>query len=219
MSDGGELFHPGTRAPITHDAVLVVEGRDMFGFFLALLRQLGLDQQIEVRNGGGLPGFHDYFQDLVLINEFSRVTALGIVRDCEDNPAGALQQVCAGLQRASLAVPSSPLVATSMPPQPQVTVMLLPDSNTSGMLETLCWRALGSDPRIPCIDEYLKCVEQVTGQPVRGLEKSRIHTYIAAREEPWFLLGQAARAGYFPWDSPAFDEVKRFVSGLIPSQP
>jgi hypothetical protein len=219
MSDGDELFHPGTRAPITHNAVLVVEGRDVFGFFLALLRELGLEHQIEVRNGGGLPGFHDYFQDLVLVSDFSRITALGIVRDCEDNPTGAFQQVCAGLQRASLAVPPAPLVATPAAPQPQVTVMLLPDSNTAGMLETLCWRALGSDPRIPCIDEYLKCVETATSQPVHGLEKSRIHAYIAAREEPWFLLGQAARAGYFPWNSPAFDEAKNFVRGLIASKP
>src|SRR5439155_5757941 len=142
MNGADELFHPGTRAPITHSAVLVVEGRDMFGFFLTLVRKLGLDQQIEVRNGGGLPAFHDYFQDLVLISDFSSVKTLGIVRDCEDNPTGAFQQVCAGLQRASLTVPSVALLATPIPPQPQITVMLLPDSNTTGMLESLCWRAL-----------------------------------------------------------------------------
>jgi hypothetical protein len=219
MTGADELFSPGTRAAIGHTVVLVVEGRDMYRFFLALLRQLGIDQQIEVRNGGGLPGLHDYFQDLVLISGFLSVVALGVVRDCEDDPAIAFQQVCSGLQRAGLAVPSAPLVVTPTPTLPQITVMLLPDSNTAGMLETLCWRALDSDVRVPCIDEYLKCIETATGQPIHGLDKSRIHAYIAAREEPWFLLGQAAHAGYFPWDAPAFDEVKRFVQGLIPSQP
>jgi len=157
MTSADELFVPGTRAAIGKNVLLVVEGRDMYRFFLALLRQ-GIDQQVEVRNGGGLPAFHDYFQDLVLISGFSGVNVLGIARDCEDDPAVAFQQVCGGLQRAGLAVPSAPLTATPLPAQPRIIVMLLPDGNTPGMLETLCWRTLASDPRVPCVDEYLKCV-------------------------------------------------------------
>src|SRR5260370_1121195 len=125
MTSADELHAPGTRAAIGKNTLLIVEGRDMYRFFLALLRQLGMDQQVEVRNGGGLPSFHDYFQDLVLISGFAGVSALGIARDCEDDSAVAFQQVCGGLQRAGLAVPSAPLTVTPLPTQPRIIVMLL----------------------------------------------------------------------------------------------
>jgi hypothetical protein len=37
MSNVGRLSEPGSREPITHSKLLVVEGRDRFGFFLGLL--------------------------------------------------------------------------------------------------------------------------------------------------------------------------------------
>jgi hypothetical protein len=55
MSNGGDPSQPGSRTPIRYSTVLVVEGRDLFGFFLPLLKELGLQNQIEVRNGGGVP--------------------------------------------------------------------------------------------------------------------------------------------------------------------
>lgn len=90
----------------------------------------------------------------------------------------------------------------------------MPDAATPGMLETLLWRALAADPLVPCVDQFLACIRQQAGQPHPREEKSRIYSYIAARDQPWLLLGQAARAGYFPWSSPVFAEIKRFVQGL-----
>jgi hypothetical protein len=87
------------------------------------------------------------------------------------------------------------------------------------MLETLCWRALARDPRFPCVEEYLDCVRRQTGQPLAHEDKSRIYAYIAGREEPWLLLGQAARARYFPWASAVFDEIKAVVQGLVAPTP
>jgi hypothetical protein len=219
MSNAGELFSPGPRAPIRLRTVLVVEGRDMFGFFLALLRELALDSQIEVRNGGGVPQLYDYLAVLPNIAGFDAVISLGVVCDTEADPARAFTGLCNALGRASLAIPAAALQATTPPPPPRVTVALLPDASTPGMLETVCWRALASDVRLPCVEEFLKCIATQTGQPVARVEKSRVYAYIASREEPWFLLGQAAQAGYFPWASPAFDEVKRFLQGLISTTP
>jgi hypothetical protein len=76
--------------------------------------------------------------------------------------------------------------------------MLFPDSQTPGMLETLLWRSLSGDPRLPCIDDFLECLRQATGLPIRREEKSRVYAYISGREEPWLQIGQASRAGYFP---------------------
>jgi hypothetical protein len=219
MSNGARLFEPGDRSPITHATLLVVEGRDAFGFFLALLKELGLKDQIEVRNAGGITDWPNYLRVLPLISGFDAVTSLGLARDSEANPGQAFQEVCSALKGGGLSVPTAVLQPSVSPPAPRVTVMLLPDATTPGMLETLCWRAMAGDLRVPCIHPFLACVEKAIGSPVKRPEKSRLYAYIAVRDEPWLLLGQAARAGYFPWTSPAFDEVKRFAQGLIAVTP
>jgi len=100
-----------------------------------------------------------------------------------------------------------------------VAISLLPDSNTPGMLETLCWRSLAGNPLLPCVEEYIKCVTSATHQALAHEDKSRLYAYIAGKDQPWLLLGQAAHAGYFPWASPEFDQLKAFVYGLIQASP
>ncbi len=214
MSNGGELFEAGSRVPIRLSTVLVVEGRDMFGFFLAMLRELKLDNQIEVRNGGGTPDLYDYLGDLKTISGFNAVTSLGIVCDCEADPIVALKDLCNALRRAGLAVPAAVLTPTAPPPLPRITIHLLPDASTPGMLETLLWRTLAGDPLNHCVEEYLDCVRKATGKALAYEDKSRIYTYIAGRDQPWLLLGQAARARYFPGTSPVFDDLRAFLQGL-----
>jgi hypothetical protein len=62
-------------------------------------------------------------------------------------------------------------------------------------------------------------VKQRSGQTVKHPEKSRVYAYIAAQEEPWCLLGMAARARYFPWASAEFDQLKAFLQDLIKKTP
>jgi hypothetical protein len=191
----------------------------MWEFFRALLPVLGLQDRIEIRDAGGITDIPAYVSLLKTINGFDAVVSLGLVRDCETDPVAAFQDICSALQGAALPVPPAVLLATAPPPLPKVTVMLIPDAGTPGMLETLLWRSLTSDPRLPCVEQFLDCIRQQTKQPLAHEEKSRIHAYIAGREQPWLLLGQAARANFFPWASPAFDEVKGFVRSLLPPTP
>lgn len=214
MSNGGDVSQPGSRAPFHYSTLLVVEGRDMFGFFLALLKELGLFNRIEVRNGGGIPDLYDYLAVLPNISGFDAVTSLGVVCDCEADPTLAFRDLCQALRRAGLPVPTAALQPAGGSPPPRVQVALLPDAATPGMLETLLWRSLAADPLVACVDQFLDCVRQQTGRSHPREEKSRIYSYIAAREQPWLLLGQAAHARYFPWSSPVFSEIKAFLQGL-----
>jgi hypothetical protein len=182
MSNVGRLSEPGSRQPITHSKLLVVEGRDMFGFFLGLLTELGLQDRIEIRNAGGIQDWPNVLLALPTIAGFDAVDCLGLARDCEADPARAFQEACSALSAAGLPVPATVLQSTPTPPYPRVALLLLPDASTPGMLETLCWRALASDPRFSCVEEYLDCVRRQTGQPLAHEEKSRIHAYIAGRE-------------------------------------
>lgn len=96
MSNGGDVSQPGSRQPIRYGTLLVVEGRDTFGFFLALLKELGLVNRVEVRNGGGVPDLYDYLAVLPNISGFDAVTSLGVVCDCETDPAAAFREPLPG---------------------------------------------------------------------------------------------------------------------------
>jgi hypothetical protein len=220
-------FIPGpykrhSQSPIQLDTVLVVEGRDCFEFVIALLTDIGLQQRIDVRDGGGVAkgasgDLAKYLQLLPAVSGFDKVAALGILCDAEVNPAKTFQDTCRALVRARLTAPQTCLQATTS--VPKVTVMLLPDAASPGMLETLCWRSVAGSPIVPCVEDYLNCLNAKTGRQVRVPDKSRVDAFVAAQDDPWLLLGQAARAGLFPWTSPAFDEIKAFLYGLIASTP
>src|SRR5262245_31235175 len=128
MSNGGDVSQPGSRAPFHYSTPLVVEGRDMFGFFLALLKELGLFNRIEVRNGGGIPDLYDYLAVLPNISGFDAVTSLGVVCDCEADPSLAFRDLCQALRRAGLPVPTAALQPAGGSPPPRVQVALLPDA-------------------------------------------------------------------------------------------
>jgi hypothetical protein len=217
MSFAADLYVPGSRSSITHETLLIVEGRDVFRFFLKLLQSQGLNEDVELRNFGGVTDLREYLKTLRLISGFHRVTSLGVVRDCESDPEAAFQSIRSALSNAGFAVPSAPLQAAGN--DPRVRVMLLPDASTPGMLETLCWRSLSGNPLVRCVEEFVSCVGTATGSAVPKPDKSRIHAFIAAQEDPQYLLGQAAHAGYFPLGSPAFDETKSFLQSLAARSP
>jgi hypothetical protein len=93
-------------------------------------------------------------------------------------------------------------------------VLLLPDGSTPGTLETLCLRAVSANPIVVCVEEYLQCVERGLGSVPGHRDKARVHAFLASRERPELRVGEAADAGYWPWDDPCFDHVKHFLRSL-----
>ncbi|MCC6446839.1 MAG: hypothetical protein IT210_25730 [Armatimonadetes bacterium] len=81
------------------------------------------------------------------------------------------------------------------------------------MLETLCLRAVADDPVMPCIERYFECIQEKASLPA-NLAKARVHSFLSSRPKPDLLVGQAAWSGYWPWDSPAFDPLRRFLANL-----
>src|SRR5665213_1882087 len=97
MSFAKDLHMPGSRSPIMLPSILVVEGRDMFGFFLELLQGLELDQTVELRNFGGVDDLPTYLEVLTSLKRFETVVSLGIARDCESDPHAAFESVRSAL--------------------------------------------------------------------------------------------------------------------------
>jgi hypothetical protein len=203
---------PQAPTPITYTKLLIVEGRTAFEFFKALLRRLDLLDQIEIRNLGGNQELSDFLELLRMTPGFAAVTSLGIVRDAEKDVAGAFRSVTDALRRAGLSVPDRALVKAIG--YPTVSVFILPNCASSGMLETLCLQSIGNDPAIRCIDEYFKCLETEGVELPANLTKARTHAFLASRPRPDLLVGQAAHAGYWRWENEAFDPLKEFLNAL-----
>jgi hypothetical protein len=212
--------------PIDKPRQLIVEGRDVEEFLKALLREMELSEEIQIRNFGGvdqLANFLQEFQDFVqavrqapgseglLVQE---ITSLGIVRDAERHidPEDAFKRVCTALNGIGLTAPSQ--IGTFEGSNPKVGIFILPDAKTKGMLETLCLRSVVNHPAMQCVDEYFDCVNNRLGSLPKNMEKARVQAFLASNTKYVPHLGLAAQKGYWPWDSPAFDHVKQFLREL-----
>jgi len=89
---------------ITATKLPVVEGSHEKDFFKAMWRNLGLTG-FQVLPIGGKEGLRLSLASLKNQSAFPQVTSVVIVRDADDNHAGAFQSVCAALASNGLPVP------------------------------------------------------------------------------------------------------------------
>lgn len=87
--------------------------------------------------------------------------------------------------------------------------IVLPEA-ARGALEDLCLAAVAGDPAMACVEGYFECLDS-RGMLPRQISKGKLHAFLASRETPGRRLGEAAKAGDWPWDSDAFDGVKAFL--------
>ena len=141
------------------------------------------------------------------------VDSIGVTRDADESSASAFQSVRSLLMSsAGLDAPDEPMVATWG--RPRVSVFILPNCESAGMLETLCLSAVQDDPATPCVEQYLQCLEETANMPSRNPDKARAHAFLASRARPELRVGEAAEAGHWQLDSPAFDPLKSFLLAL-----
>lgn len=200
---------------IEYDAQLLVEGNDQRNFFRAMLRHMNLGG-VQIHNFGGVDELRAYAANLADSDEFSQIVkSVGIVRDAEGSAESAFRSVQGALRNAGMNVPNAPGVKTDG--SPSVSVFILPDNESGGMLETLLCRTFEDTPMNGCIDGFFDCVSGETGERPHRPEKSRAHAYIATTPEPQVSVGVAAQRGYWNLDHAAFGGVRRFLQSLRPT--
>ena len=190
---------------------LLVEGRDEELFFGALLRELGIND-VQIQNCRGKDNLSIVLLEIAQDPDIHLINSIGIVRDADLSANGAFQSVQSALRLANLPVPARMLQSTAG--NPNISVFIMPDNASNGALEQLCLSALVSDPVMPCVEDFLECVnDRVTGPP-RDQQKARIHAFLASREDPELRLGEAAQRGYIPWGHSAFTPLAQFLREL-----
>jgi hypothetical protein len=203
---------PGAAAkPLLHPKLLAGEGREEEVFLGALMRKHAITG-VQVENYGGKNQLRRYLRNLHFRSGFSGLSSLGLLRDADVDAAGAFASVQGALRDAGLPCPSTVGVWSAQ--KPKVGVFVLPDGSAPGMLEDLCLHSVAKDTARPCVERYFQCLdEQQVGRP-ENLSKARTRVWLASRERPDLLLGEAAEKGYLPLDSAVFDPLARFIQAL-----
>ena len=197
---------------VTKPKQLLVEGKDALNLFTAMLKNLEIPS-IQVQDFGGINELNPFLQAFSKSSGFKKnVTSVGIIRDAETDFSAAFQSVCSALDNSNLPIPQNPIERTAT--QPQISIFILPDNKSAGMLETVCLNSVINDPAMICVDDYFTCIKQKLGYAPNKIEKARLQTFLASREEPQKYLGIACFKNVWPWDSEPFDNIKRFLSDL-----
>jgi hypothetical protein len=190
-----------TLAAITKSALLIGEGRDEEKFFSALVKHLGLIERIQIPEYGGKDSLRGF---LSALNAFPNLKNIGITRDADNDHATALASVKSAISHAQL------------PDTVRVTPFILPEPNGCGALEALVIKAVSATPTWPCVEVFTTCVTGKISEPFSATDhnKHRLQAWLSTLPRPGLRLGEAAGAGYIPFDHPAFQPLTVFINSL-----
>lgn len=190
---------------------LLVEGNDQRNFFQALIRHLTLSE-IQVQDFRGVNELRDFLSGFTIRSDFGSVTSIGIVRDAEGSAQSAFQSVQGSLRNANLPVPTKAGERESG--NPSVSVLILPDESSPGMLETLLCRTFEGSEVDRCIDDFFACAAASPNVSINNPDKARAFAYLTTTPNPHHSVGIAAHQGIWNLNHEAFEGVRDFLQAL-----
>jgi hypothetical protein len=196
--------------------LLLVEGDEEIRFFTALNHHLKITT-IQIEQVGGKENFKTQIPAWVQAPRFAdTVTALGMIRDADDNAKGAFDSLCYRLQQLNLPVPKVPgHFAKNEFLKTGILILPPQTAGTNRMLEDICLESVKNDPAIECVAQYFECLKTKNiALPNNKQAKASVHAFLASRDEPDRRLGEAAQKGYWNWEHPIFDKLKQFLREL-----
>ncbi len=190
--------------------LLVVEGREEELFFTVLIERLGL-RCLQVLEIGGKTRLRERLKGLFPQNrDDEQVVSLGVVRDADDSPEGALDSVKSALRAADLAVPDAALISAGC--NPRVSIMVLPGPGQRGKLEDLCLKSVENTCPMICVEEHFQRLQNECELIPKDISKAKVEVYLGSQEIPDLRLGHAAAKGYWPFDHDAFGQLRAFLT-------
>lgn len=186
------------------------EGKSDHAVIRSLAKYLALDIRVEWT--GGKDNLSNFLRDLPKRPEFvqQQVAALGILRDANGDSAAAFMSVRAALQQNNFMPPD--VDGTFSNASPRVGICIV-GVNGQGMIEDLCLKSVSDQPEFSCVDDYFNCVAQKSHRS-KFSSKAKVRVWMASHVDFEYYVGKAAEEGYWPWESPAFDTLKKFLQAL-----
>ena len=195
---------------------LLVEGPDDFNSVIHLLARHGFDWDDDSRvrphvsHRGGIDGL---LKDIPVFLKSAAYQRVGIVCDANSDLARRWHQIKSRAGREGIDLPDLPDRAGTIVKgsRARIGVWVMPDNTLPGALEDfLCRLIPDDDPTWTFADETVVMARHLEA-PCKEKDhvKSRLHTWLAWREEPGTPFGIAMKSGYFGKGS---DEALRFVA-------
>lgn len=144
------------------------------------------------------------------------LSTIAITSDAESDANRKFQSITTRLKDNKYSVPLDQLAATES--NPSVILLIIP-SDGQGMIEDVCLRSVCDDPAMVCVDNFFKCLN--SSLPQNGLDlptncsKARLQAFLASRKKAGLRMGTAAKKKLFPFNDPAFDEIKQLLKLMI----
>ncbi len=204
---------PNVNQALTSDRLLLVEGTDEVNLTTAMLCRWNIGG-VQVVRVGGKYQFRTRL-DALLSQARSKglqLSAIGVMRDAYEAPKSALQSVMGALRSVDLPAPNSQ--GAFVPGPPSVGIFILPDGESRGSVENLCWASVKDTAAAQCSTSYLNCLQESTALESTNCAKTLVHAYLAAQEDPYTRAGEGALKGYWPFDHPVFGPLQEFVRHL-----
>lgn len=203
-----------SRISIDSDRLLLVEGVDEVNLFNALIsRCVGDAPHIQIIQAGGIRQFSSRLKAIrAAVTTRPGLRSIGVIRDADDNPAGAFQSVCAHLRSVGFDAPRAHGAFTGG--TPSVGVFIVPADTQEGAIKTLCRRSVEDSAAGRCVEQYLQCLDEQDATRSANRDKSFAHAYLASTQDPVARVGEGALRHVWNFDAPAFEDVVRFVCDL-----
>ncbi|MCS6919336.1 MAG: hypothetical protein NZM28_06165 [Fimbriimonadales bacterium] len=177
------------------------------------MRHLELIDEVQIIEAQGKTRMPTRLRAIRAVEGFSKVQAIGVLRDADDNPQGAFESIRNALRDAALPYPArAGEIAQGVP---ATGVFIAPSASETGSLEDLCLQSLQHDKRMTCVRRFIQCVLKRQFS-LHQLSKVQMMAFLAVQErEPCASLGIAAMRGAFDFTHPAFSSLKQFLQALV----
>ncbi len=205
--------------------LILCEGKDEWRFLVRYLNSPALQENpffsedIEALDFGGNEDLSAYLAALKLIEGFSDIVSLLVIRDAELDAQKAVHQVQSALRANSLEVPAAQGEWTNG--TPKTCFLLFPALGTGeypGTLEDLCVTILDdtiAETPLEEIDAFVEHLEQDQKRAFSHRHKTRLHAYFSVNDKFVSMkVGEAADAGAFNWFHPNLDPLKDCLSKM-----
>ncbi len=197
-----------------YDRVLVVEGYSDLLFFAEILKTMGLDERVFIKELQGKNGLDRKVETLVTPGLLNAKVAIAFIVDADGEPVATRQSLANLLQRVTGqdVTDGNWTVGT-----PQIGFLVVPGPDQTGEIETLVWRSWTNDPRNAtrkrCVESYINCMAE-NGVSPRSQEKGLISALLAVCNDDDPRLGPGARSKTFDLGRPEFEKLRNFLAGF-----
>ena len=136
-----------------------------------------------------------------------------MIRDADENTDDAFRSICNHLRSVGYEPPTAHGGFSDI--KPAVGVFITPDGNWHGAIETLCRRSREGDTVSGCVEDYMSCLDGRGAIRSENRDKTFVHAYLAARDDPLAWVGEGALQGAWDFESDAFSDLSAFLCKLL----